>query len=83
MRILHISKYYYPYIGGVENICKYIVEGMPQHATAVVCFSEGRENRVDEVNGVMVYVHLRTWARNLLDMIHPDLKNRLIENVSK
>ena len=22
MRILHVSKYYYPYVGGVENICK-------------------------------------------------------------
>ena len=29
MRILHVSKYYYPYVGGVENICKYLVEGMP------------------------------------------------------
>ena len=27
MRILHISKYYYPYIVGVENTCKYLVEG--------------------------------------------------------
>lgn len=42
MRILHISKYYYPYIGGVENICKYLVEGMHQHERAVVCFNEKR-----------------------------------------
>lgn len=26
MRILHISKYYSPYLGGVENFCKYLVE---------------------------------------------------------
>ena len=40
MRILHISKYYYPYIGGVENICKYIVEGTAGQESAVVCFNE-------------------------------------------
>ena len=49
MRILHISKYYYPYIGGVENICKYLVEAMPQHETAVVCFNEGSKDIVEDV----------------------------------
>lgn len=60
MRILHVSKYYYPYIGGVENICKYLVEGMPQHQMAVVCFNEKRKDVVEEVNGVNVY-RVATW----------------------
>lgn len=55
MRILHISKYYYPYIGGVENICKYLVEGMPQYERAVLCFSDKREDVVEDVNGIKVY----------------------------
>jgi len=55
MRILHISKYYFPYMGGVENICKYLVERMPQHTTSVVCFNSQRANAVDEVNGHRVY----------------------------
>ena len=55
MRILHISKYYYPFLGGVENICKYLAEGTRQHRTAVLCFNEGRRDLVDEVNGVKVY----------------------------
>ena len=55
MRILHISKYYFPYIGGVENICKYLVEGMPQHEMAVVCFNDKCKDIVDEVNGVKIY----------------------------
>lgn len=55
MRILHISKYYYPYIGGVENICKYLVEEMPQHEIAVVCFNEKNENTIDVVNGHTIY----------------------------
>ncbi len=55
MRILHISKYYFPYMGGVENICKYLVERMPQHVISVVCFNSRRKNAVDEVNGHRVY----------------------------
>lgn len=55
MRILHISKYYFPYMGGVENICKYLVEKMPGHETSVVCFNDGRADVVDDVNGHRVY----------------------------
>ena len=55
MRVFHISKYYFPYLGGVESICKYLVERMPQHITSVVCFNSQRENSVDEVNGHRIY----------------------------
>ena len=55
MRVLHISQYYFPYLGGVESICKYLVERMPQHITSVVCFNSQRKNAVDEVNGHRVY----------------------------
>ncbi|MCD8298126.1 MAG: glycosyltransferase [Prevotella sp.] len=61
MRILHISKYYYPYLGGVENICKYIVEGMPQHEMAVLCFNDKRKNVIDYVNGIKVY-RVASWV---------------------
>jgi glycosyltransferase involved in cell wall biosynthesis len=70
MKILHISKYYYPYIGGVENICKYLVEHETEHETAVVCFSEGHRDEVDEVNGHRVY-RVATWinvARQALSL---------------
>lgn len=55
MRILHVSKYYYPYVGGVENICKYLVESYPQYEVAVVCFNDKNEDFIDEVNGHKVY----------------------------
>lgn len=55
MKILHISKYYYPYLGGVENICKYLVEQMPQHEVGVVCFNDKNEDVVEEVNGHKVW----------------------------
>ena len=70
MRILHISKYYYPYLGGVENICKYLVEGITQHETAVVCFNDTNQNSVDEVNGHKVY-RVGTWVNVARQALSP------------
>lgn len=82
MRILHISKYYYPYIGGVENICKYLVEGMPQYERAVVCFNEKRNDAIETVHGVKVY-RIGTWinvARQALSLSYfPMLKRAIRE----
>lgn len=55
MKILHISKYYYPYIGGIENTCKQLTELTPNAETSVVCFSEGKTDSIEMVNGVKVY----------------------------
>lgn len=55
MRILQISKYYYPYTGGIETTCKQLVELMPQYETAVLCFNEGKDDIVDVVNEHKVY----------------------------
>lgn len=56
MRILHVSKYYYPYIGGVENICKYLVDNMKRdNDIAVVCFNEQKDDRIDTVDGIKIY----------------------------
>lgn len=80
MRILHISKYYYPYLGGVENICKYVVEGMPQYQMAVVCFNDKCKDVVNEVNGVKVY-RVATWiniARQALSLSYFSVLKRAI-----
>lgn len=55
MRILHISKYYFPYVGGIENTCRQLTELTPNAETAVVCFNEGRKDSVEVVNGIKVY----------------------------
>ena len=70
MRILHISKYYSPYLGGVENICKYLVEGVVNHEIAVVCFNDKDKDVIEEVNGHKVY-RVATWinvARQALSL---------------
>ena len=71
MRILHISKYYYPYLGGVENICKYIVDNSSGHHVAVLCFNEGRKDVVDKVDGIKVY-RVGSWV--MMDV--PNLQDK-------
>lgn len=80
MRILHISKYYYPYVGGVENVCKYIADNSVGHEVAVVCFNEGHLNSVGEVDGIKVYRvgALVTIARQAISMSYFTVLRKVI-----
>lgn len=53
--ILHISKYYYPTLGGIESVAKYLAEGLDGFGNIVVCFSTDGKYHEDEVNGVKVF----------------------------
>jgi len=55
MKVLHISKYYYPYIGGVENVCKLLVENSEKYECAVLCFNSSNKGVVEKVNNILVY----------------------------
>lgn len=83
MRIMHVSKYYYPYIGGVENTCKYLADSFAQkNEVAVVCFNEDKENVIEKVGNVKVY-RVGTWiniARQALSLAYfPILKKAIRE----
>ncbi|MDR3326770.1 MAG: glycosyltransferase [Prevotellaceae bacterium] len=54
-KILHISKYYYPYYGGIEDVAQTIVDELkPFHTQRVICFNSRRCNEKTQVNGVLV-----------------------------
>ena len=53
--ILHISKYYYPYNGGIEAVTRQLTEGMSDYRNVVICFSTDRETVEELINGVKVY----------------------------
>lgn len=54
-KILHISKYYYPYYGGIEDIAQTIVEQLkPYHTQKVICFNDKNVATTDIVDGVEV-----------------------------
>lgn len=80
MRILHISKYYFPYIGGVENICKYLAEGIKEQ-TAILCFNDQCKDLIDEVNGIKVY-RVATWiniARQAISLSYFPMMHKAIK----
>jgi glycosyltransferase involved in cell wall biosynthesis len=54
-KILHILKYYYPYIGGIENIGRYIAEELTNYENIVLCFNEKKENTKELIHKLTVY----------------------------
>lgn len=64
MHILHLSKYYHPYRGGIEKVIKELSEVAVRegHQVTVVCASETRERVEENVNGVTV-LRLPLWGR--------------------
>ena len=53
--ILHVSKYYYPDLGGIETVAMYLAEGLTEYRNVVVCFSADNKYHEDEIRGVKVY----------------------------
>lgn len=67
-------------MGGVENICRYLVEGMPQYQTAVLCFNARCKDVIEEVNGIKIY-RVATWiniARQALSLSYFTMMRKAI-----
>ncbi len=45
-RILHISKFYPPYQGGIEDTCYQIVHNLNEYEHRVICFNQGRKTEL-------------------------------------
>ncbi len=54
-KILHISKYYPPHVGGIEDVVYGIVNGMNnKYRQQIICFNDGLESIFDCVDGINV-----------------------------
>ena len=54
-RVLHISKYYYPFCGGTEQIAQDCVNALKDgYEQKVICFNDGKEDKEDQVDGIEV-----------------------------
>ena len=54
-KILHISKYYYPFSGGTEQIARDVVLALKSaHEQKIIAFNDSREDKVDIVDGIEV-----------------------------
>lgn len=54
MKILQISNYYYPHVGGIEQVARDISNSVVEDEIKVFCFNHKKENLVDNVDGVEV-----------------------------
>lgn len=57
MKIVHVGKYFYPDVGGIENVTKTLAIGAVSHGleVAAVVFGKVKETRVDKIEGVEVH----------------------------
>lgn len=53
--ILHVSKYYYPDLGGIETLVRSLAEGLTSFRNIVICFSTSGESKSETINGVVVH----------------------------
>lgn len=86
-KVLHISKYYSPHVGGIEDICKSIVDNMAEFDFEVLCFSDSKDDIIDYVDGIKVIragvwkqvarqsipYHFGKILRNVLKSFNPDI----------
>lgn len=55
MKILQVSNYYFPFIGGIEQVtrdCSDALKG--EHEVKVFCFNHEKGDKIDEVDGVEI-----------------------------
>lgn len=53
--ILHISKYYYPDLGGIESVSRFLAENLVNYRNEVVCFATDKSIGINYVGGVTVH----------------------------
>ena len=54
-KVLHISKYYYPFVGGTEQVARDFVNALKDTSVQkVICFNHEKGNRIDEVDGIEI-----------------------------
>lgn len=63
MKVLHISNYFYPHIGGIEQVSRNCINALAGSAEQrLICFNSEREDRTDTVDGFPI-VRVGTFAK--------------------
>lgn len=53
-KVLHLSKFYPPYAGGIEEVCRLLIEGMGDFEQRVLCFNTQNATLTEEIKGIEV-----------------------------
>lgn len=67
-------------MGGVENICRYLVERMPMHNTSVLCFNDSNKNEESNINGHTVWrcATIFNIARQAISFSYPIMMRKAL-----
>ena len=77
MKILHVTNYYHPHIGGIEQTARDIVNSLPEGAEhKIICFNDDKKTAVDCVDGVEV-VRCGAFVKVASQVVSFDFKKRL------
>lgn len=77
MKILHVTNYYHPHIGGIEQTARDIVNSLPEGAEhKIICFNDDKKTTVDCVDGVEV-VRCGAFVKVASQVVSFDFKKRL------
>lgn len=83
MNILHVSNYYYPHIGGIEQTARDIVNSSASYAEQrVICFSADKKTITEEVDGIKVIkcgTLLKVASQSISLQFNKLLKKQFIE----
>lgn len=80
-KVLHISNYYAPHIGGIEDVCQTLVNGMRnQYHERVVCFNDKRHTVETYDNGIPV-IHAGAFCKIANQSFSYDLYKILKEQI--
>lgn len=67
-KILHISKYYNPHIGGIESTCEnivHILKGSKKYKQKIICFGNENVDTIDAIPVVRVRTHLKIRSQSI------------------
>lgn len=82
MKILHVTNYYYPHIGGIEQTARDIVGCLPDDVEQrVICFNDDKKSTVDSIDGISV-TRCGTFVKISSQVISFKLKKQL-KNIFK
>jgi glycosyltransferase involved in cell wall biosynthesis len=62
MKILHISNYYFPFLGGIEQVARDCVNALKEHEQKLICFNKEKGSRVDTVDGIEI-IRVASFAK--------------------
>lgn len=54
MKILHIGKYFYPFVGGIEQVSRDCIKSLQGNEQKIICFNHEKGTRTDIIDGVEV-----------------------------